>query len=610
MAKTYKKYGVTTGGYRGERAILQERVIEGLEAVAFTDQVLQLEPTSPQTIYLTNNNMASGNYIVLPKASDLWPNWQVAIINESSITCPIYYYTEDYTQLNLFKEATGGNMVTCILLDDNTVEGTWTTLRTVEQSSVDLLDRYTSDVLEEVEVTWNELAQNTSTIVVPLGNVLTGTSVKSVYLKTTEAFAGDTEHQVTLNVQIGKGAVVTGTYDYSQDTEYDADYFIGAYDLTTAVSDTNFTKDLFDEILSTSADKQVLATFTGTNLQYLTAGSIKIVVEKAKLIDPTILKNPIVQTQVPIGVIMNYAFPDLPEGYWRLDGSILPNAASAVPQFVKKLNSMNNQQPTNAKLIVGIDEWTQIKNTYGSCSKFAWIGSGLKFPEINCFVQGLNSMNQLGQMMQAGLPNITGKAGYFRSGTWESEGALTSDGAVARVAASGWTAEGNNALVTLDASKSNSVYGRSDTVQPNSIKYPYIISVYNKIQNASSIVLDEIIEASVNKANINFDNVLSYSGWNSSYKLNIMELMSPDYSSAISGISFPYIAPYSGIISFNIDNYSTDAILTINGSTIQLGGNDERNEGPVQLPVSKNDEISLSSTDYFNLVFIPYKGEI
>lgn len=502
MAKTYKKYGVTTGGYRGERAILQERVIQGLEAVAFTDQVLQLEPTSPQTIYLNSNNMADGNYIVLPKASDLWPNWQVVIINESSITCPIYYYTEDYTQLNLFKEATGGNMVTCILLDDTTIEGTWTTLRTVDQSTIDLLDRYTSDVLEEIEVTWNELAQDTSTIVRTLGNVLTGTSVKSVYVKTTEAFTGDTDHPVTLNVQIGKGAIVEGTYDYSQDPEYDADYFIGSYDMTTAVSDTNFTKDLFDEILSTSADKQILATFTGTNLQYLTAGSIKIVVEKAKLIDPTILKNPIVQTQVPIGIIMNYAFPDLPEGYWRLDGSILPNAANAVPQFVKKLNSMNNQQPTSAKLIIGIDEWIQIKNTYGSCSKFAWIGSGLKFPEINCFIQGLNSMQELSKLTPAGLPNHTHGPIYV-AGSNNDNGdpgqyVLTDprdyNGIQTNPGYTGGVREGG-------------VWGNSDTVQPTSIKFPYIISIYNKIQNASEIVLDEIIEASVNKANISLDNL-------------------------------------------------------------------------------------------------------
>ena len=106
---------------------------------------------------------------------------------------------------------------------------------------------------------------------------------------------------------------------------------------------------------------------------------------------------------------MNYGFPDIPEGYWRLDGTVFPNAADSIPQFVKKLITMNNQQPSTAKLIVGEDQWQQIKNQYGSCSKFAWVGNGLRFPEINCFVQGLNSINQLTKMTEAGLPNITGK---------------------------------------------------------------------------------------------------------------------------------------------------------------------------------------------------------
>ena len=503
MSKVYKKYGVTTGGYRGERSILKERVIEGLEEVSFSNQVLQLEPTSPQTIYLTSNNMAEGNYILLPKAADLWPNWQVAIINESSYTCKIYYYTEDYTQLNLFKEVTGQNMVTCILLDDRTEEGTWTTLRTVEQSSVDLLDRYTTTVLDPIEITWNELAQSDSDesdehikIQVSLGTILAGTAVRSIYLKTTEQFEFEEESGLAPSISVTVG------------TDTDETHFLGSYTLTTAVADNNFSKDIFDEILSTNEDKEIYAYFSGAYFDLLKAGKLQIVVEKAKLIDPTILKNPIVQTQIPIGVIMNYTFPDLPEGYWRLDGSILPNAATAIPQFVKKLNSMNNQQPSTAKLLVGIDEWNSIKATYGSCSKFAWVGSGLKFPEINCFVQGLNSMNQLGQMTQAGLPNITGRIHLTQE--WETFGVVDPSGAFYLEARGGNGVDGSHGsfeLVGFDASRCSSVFGKSDTVQPTSVKYPYIISVYNKIQNASILNLEEIIEASVNKANISLNNL-------------------------------------------------------------------------------------------------------
>jgi len=574
MAKTYKKYGVTTGGYRGERAILQERVIEGLEETSFQDQRLQLQPNSAQTIYLTNNNMAEGNYIILPKASDLWPNWQVAIINESSFNCRIYYYTEDYTQLNLFKEATSDNMITCILLDDTTIEGTWTTLRTIEQSSIDLLDRYVSDAFEEVDILFSELQQDTSTIVRRLGDVLTGTSVKSVYIKTTEAFAGDNDRPVTLNLTVGKGNTYTAGYDYTQDAEYDADYFTSNYDLTAAVSDSNFTKDLFDEILSTSADKQVLLTFTGTNLQYLTAGSVKIVVEKAKVIDPTVLKNPIVQTQIPIGVIMNYSFPDIPEGYWRLDGSIFPNAVDAIPQFTKKLISMNNQQPSTAKLIVGEDEWQQIKAQYGSCSKFAWNGSGLRFPEINCFVQGLNSINQLSKMMEAGLPDHTHSPLYIE-GSYDDNGdagryALTDPSRYWGLAEQGYTG----------GVREEGVWGKSDTVQPTSIRYPYIISIYNKIQNSATLDLEEILEDSVYKANVSLDN-LNQDGidfLNSKAKQVTESNCVPDMSSGVSfssGTQLPCNALV--VISGNPGWYNT-INLYVDGQEVYCAGVSENSQ--------------------------------
>ena len=554
MSKVYKKYGVTTDGYRGKRSILEERVIEGLKEAIFTDHLLQLTPESTKTIYLNSNNMSVGSYIVLPNAKNLWPNWQVAIINESNITCPIYYYTSDYTQLSLFKEVTGGNMTTCILLDDSTEEGTWTTLRTVEQSSVDLLNKYTSDVFEELEITWNELKQDQTSIQFVLGSVLTGTAVKSVYIKTTEQFTGMT----TLNVSVG--------------TSDDTDKFSAVYDLTNAVADNNFTKDEFDEILSTTNDTTLYATFTGTGLNDLTAGSVKIVVEKAKLIDPTVLKNPIVQTQIPMGVIMNYAFTDLPEGYWRLDGSLLPNAAAAIPQFVKKLNTINNQM-TGQKLIVGIDEWNQIFATYGACGKFAWQGTSLKFPAINCFIQGLSDLTQLSKLTEAGLPNHThgplyvggsnndnGDPGqYVLTDPRDYNGIQTNPGYTGGVREGG-------------------IWGKSDTVTPLNIKYPYIISVYNKIQNASAINLDEIIEASVNKANIDLDN-LSITGTNfltNFVTSNIHSLsgstIAPNYNASFS-IPETYTATEPGwIMAYCGSGDWSRVILTVNGVTYLYTG--------------------------------------
>lgn len=536
MVQEYKKIGVTTDGYRGERAILKERVIEGLEKSQFTDASLQLDVNSPQTIYLTNNNFAEGYYILLPNATTLWENWQVRIINDSSHDCNVYYYTSNLGQLNLFKEVTAGNMLTCILLDNaqgSDQTGTWTNLRTTESSSADRLYRYTSDTLDTLDITWNELLQETTQVSISLGTLLAGTSLKSIYIKTTEAFDGVD----TLTLDIG--------------TEDDPDYFISGYNLKAAVADNNFTKDLFEEILSTSSPTTIYATITGSsNLTALTEGSVSITLEKPKLIDPTVLKNPIVQTQVPIGVIMSYCFNDIPEGYWRLDGTMIPNAASAIPEFVQKLILVNNSL-SGEKLIVSETVWNQLNNTYGSCGKFCWVGGNLKFPKINNFIQGLTDLTKLALLTPAGLPNITGTFNQMRnvsaSGVFEVYDAPY-QGSWEHAVGRSW-----DKGIKIDISKGSNIFGKSNTVQPESIRYPYIISIYNKIQNAATLDLDEIIQDSVYKANINLNN-LDWSNIDSYTKNNIIAWNLPDYSNPIA-INIPhsstgtvYTTPFNGYI--------------------------------------------------------------
>ena len=581
MVQQYNKVGVTTDGYRGKRAILEQRVIEGFEKSSFSGTILQLTPDSKQTQYLDSTNMAEGNKIILPSAYNLWNNWQISIINDSSYDVPVYYYTDDISSLNLFKTITAGNMSTLILVDNSVNEqGTWTTFRTSEQTSYDQLSKYTSSVFEEIEVDYKQLhsqvyhayvatsnesqdevilyttdnpitydsilydsylepLENQPTFIIdgdkitisvdgvdidyiktpedditasdedciiPLTTISYQTPVRSVFVKTEESFAGS-----TATVTIG--------------TTTNQTQFCDTYDLTTSVSDTNFSRDLFDTILSNSSDIQLNAYFSGTNLNSLTAGKVKIIVEKVKTIDPTILKDAIIQTQVPLGIILNYTFSDIPTGYWRLNGSVIPNAKAAIPQFVTKLEQVNNQLPGNNKLIVGIDQWNQIYNTYGSCGKFAWQGTSLKFPAVNCFIKGVNDLTQLSNIQEAGLPNITGshitgKVGSI-NGAFYATNPRGSDG--------GYEDWDTGYTINFDASRSSSIYGKSNTVTPLNIKFPYIISIYNNIQSTATIQLDEIIEDSVNKANISLDNLdtVGISKINNS--------CIPDYENMISG---------------------------------------------------------------------------
>jgi hypothetical protein len=92
------------------------------------------------------------------------------------------------------------------------------------------------------------------------------------------------------------------------------------------------------------------------------------------------------------------------------------------------------------------------------------------------FPEGANSGSEVGQYVQAGLPNIRGTIG-----NWDVQPGAFGDGAFYVGSRGNWNDEGgtwqpdyaNN--FTLDASRSSPVYGRSSTVQPASGKCLYII---------------------------------------------------------------------------------------------------------------------------------------
>jgi hypothetical protein len=555
MVKQYNKFAATTDGYRGKRAILNQRVIEGLEQPTFDNGVLLLNSESAKTQYLNNSNMAKGYFIVLPKAIDMWDNWQVAIINESSSELPIYYYTDDLTDLHLFKTLNAGNMCTCILVDSTTEAGVWTTLRTLDTISADTTEKYTSNIFDEFEIEYNNL-QSGDSVEIPLSVINAGTAVRSIYVKTVEQFVGAT----SLKVSIG--------------TDENNSLFFGDIDLTAAVSDTNFDKDLFEEILSNTNNVNVKAFFNGKGLVNLTAGKVKIVIERAKLIDPTVLKNAIVNTTVPTGAIMSYVFNDEPAGWFRLDGRTLTNANQVAPQFVAKLNEANNKQ-VGEKLIIGKDEWEQIERTYGSCGKFCWIGANLRFPKIAGFIKGLIDITQLGKAELDTMRPITG--GVCKLNSHINQGDRRWTTGAFYMANNGSAGRGNGVKggsadsytpVIMNSGLLGTNYNGSET-QPKCVKYPYIISVFNKIQWTSQLDYDNLIKASVNKADIDLSNVTSINLLKE-LKEEIASWITPDWESAIefngqfTAPSNGWVLAYSGPYDWQNVNFTMNNVTYLN----------------------------------------------
>ena len=120
------------------------------------------------------------------------------------------------------------------------------------------------------------------------------------------------------------------------------------------------------------------------------------------------------------------------------------------------------------------------KNGSGAIVKKQMIDvlSSVRLPKIVMPIQGLTDMTKLGEIVETGLPNITGS--FFLSQMLASDnasGALTLQKTEINY---GGRSRGSNYFdytYSFDASDSNPIYGNSSTVQQEQIQYPYFIQI-------------------------------------------------------------------------------------------------------------------------------------
>lgn len=147
---------------------------------------------------------------------------------------------------------------------------------------------------------------------------------------------------------------------------------------------------------------------------------------------------------VPIGTIISYASTTLPIGFLLCDGSEISKTDYA-------------------------DLYIVIGNKFGTATDT----TKFRLPDLrNRFIQGANG--NLGASKDAGLPNITGTFYHDTNAKAGLSGAFASYESTGRQNLAN-DPPTNSGLITFDASKSNSIYGNSDTVQPPSVCLTFII---------------------------------------------------------------------------------------------------------------------------------------
>ena len=151
--------------------------------------------------------------------------------------------------------------------------------------------------------------------------------------------------------------------------------------------------------------------------------------------------------------------------------------------------------------------WQQSVNKYGACGKFVYdsVNNTVRLPKITGFTEGTIDPTVLGDLTEAGLPNIEGTIGD----RIEASTNPTATGAFYVTTTSGG-GEGNGNYkyfgMGIDASLSNPIYGNSLTVQPQSIKVLYYIVIATSTKTSIEVDIDEIATDLNGKADVDLTN--------------------------------------------------------------------------------------------------------
>lgn len=140
-------------------------------------------------------------------------------------------------------------------------------------------------------------------------------------------------------------------------------------------------------------------------------------------------------------------------------------------------------------------EWTILFNKNNGNVPFYSSGDGsttFRVPSLKCWVKSGSSINEVGSYLEAGLPNITGSAGHFNSLIeYVYSGAMFEKSSKSTADSNAGATQAKE--IGFDASRSNKIYGSSDTVQPPSVVGLWLVKAFSVISNVGNRDLQSVI---------------------------------------------------------------------------------------------------------------------
>ena len=203
-----------------------------------------------------------------------------------------------------------------------------------------------------------------------------------------------------------------------------------------------------------------------------------------------------VDGSIAIGQIISSIIPLTDAGLHLLDGALIPGGG-IYDDFVQYIANLSSSYP---QCFTDETTWQNTVNSKGACGKFVYNSTNntVRLPKITGFIEGTIDSNALGELVEAGLPNITGN--IFAGDTYGSSIFTSSSGFIQNGSNTGWrtstvqyTVSGASDTITFDASRSSAIYGNSNTVQPQAIKVFYYIVIATTTKTDIEVDIDEVI---------------------------------------------------------------------------------------------------------------------
>ena len=240
-------------------------------------------------------------------------------------------------------------------------------------------------------------------------------------------------------------------------------------------------------------------------------------------------------------------------------------------------------------------EWQEIATRDNGFCPFYSSGDGstnFRVPRFAPYQQIAIASGNAGTYHQAGIPDITGRSdlgGIFSS--------ISFSGAIATVFnegdATGAThvnAGGNQKVkLTFDASNHNSIYGRSDTVQPESHEWVMCVVAYGVATNVGSVDIQNVMSA-VNAVQASITEVEG----------KITKFAAPAYASGSKIKANTTVTIQSnGFLRYFILLAGTggkEQYITINGTKLTISADNYSSDRGI-LPVMKGDKVNSSADE-------------